>query len=129
MSDLNPRSTLKIAGHPIHPMAVKFPIVFFISALVCDIIFLRTGHPGWADASQWLLGAGVLTDLVAAAGGLIDFSGDRRIRALGDAWRHMIGNVVLVVVEAINFYLRYRDGPAVIAPYGVTLSVIGVALL
>jgi uncharacterized membrane protein len=129
MSDLNPRSTLQIVGHPIHPMAVKFPIAFFIAAFVCDILFLRTGHAGWAVASQWLLGAGVAIALVAAAGGLIDFLGDRRIRALADAWRHMIGNVVLVAVEALNFYLRCRDGAAVISPYGVILSGIGVALL
>ncbi len=129
MLDVNPCSTLKIAGHPIHPMAVKFPIVFFISTFVCDIVFLRTGHAGWAVASQWLLGAGLLIALVAAAGGLIDFFGDSRIRALGDAWRHMIGNVVLVVVEAVNFYLRCRDGWGVISPYGVVLSGVGVALL
>lgn len=129
MSDLNPRSTLQIAGHPIHPMAVKFPIVFFISAFVCDIVFLRTGHAGWAIASQWLLGAGLVIALVAAVGGLIDFFGDSRIRALGDAWRHMIGNVILVVVEAVNFYLRCRDGAGVISPYGVILSGAGVALL
>ncbi len=129
MSDLNPRSTLSIVGHPIHPMAVKFPIAFFIATFVCDIVFLRTGHLGWATAGRWLLGAGLAIAVVAAAGGLIDFLGDGRIRALADAWRHMIGNVILVVVEAVNFYLRCRDGAGVIAPYGVILSGVGVALL
>ena len=30
----NPRSTAQIAGHPIHPLLIPFPIVSFIGALV-----------------------------------------------------------------------------------------------
>jgi uncharacterized membrane protein len=43
MREDNPQSTAKIAGHPIHPMLVPFPIAFFVAALFCDIVFWRIG--------------------------------------------------------------------------------------
>jgi uncharacterized membrane protein len=32
----NPKSTASIAGHPIHPMLIPFPIAFFVATFVCD---------------------------------------------------------------------------------------------
>jgi uncharacterized membrane protein len=37
----NPRSTASIAGHPIHPMLIPFPVAFFVATLVCDVVFWR----------------------------------------------------------------------------------------
>jgi uncharacterized membrane protein len=126
----NPRSTLSIAGHPLHPMAVPLPIASFIGALASDIAYANTGNLFWVEASQWLLGVGILTALLAAVGGFIDFMGDARIRALGAAKRHMIGNLVLVVLEAINLFVRVGDDSAdAVVPLGLALSAIGVALL
>ena len=34
---VNPRSTAQIAGHPIHPMLIPFPIAFFVATFVCDL--------------------------------------------------------------------------------------------
>src|SRR3546814_14330964 len=80
MSVPNPKSTANIMGHPIHPMIVPFPIVFFVSAFVVDIMFLRNGQPGWATAAIWLLAAGLVTAAFAAIAGLTDFAGDLLIR-------------------------------------------------
>jgi uncharacterized membrane protein len=52
----NPRSTAKIAGHPIHPMIIPFPVAFFVSTFLADIAFVQTGNTLWVQASQWLLG-------------------------------------------------------------------------
>jgi uncharacterized membrane protein len=126
----NPRSTLSIAGHPLHPMAVPLPIASFIGALASDIAYANTGNLFWVEASQWLLGVGILTALLAAVGGFIDFMGDARIRALAAAKRHMIGNLVLVVLQAINLFVRLGDDSAdAVVPLGLALSAIGVALL
>ncbi len=129
MSDTNPKSTAKVAGHPIHPMLIPFPVAFFVSTLVTDLVFLRTGDTGWATASTYLLGAGLVMAALAAVAGLIDFLGDQGIRRLGDAWMHMVGNVVVVLLEAVNFYLRYTGGPDAVAPIGVILSGVVVVLL
>ena len=129
MLERNPRSTAKIAGHPIHPMLVGFPIAFLVSTLVCDLVYLNGGNPGWAVAALWMVGAGVTTALVAAVFGFIDFLGEERIRYLGDAWRHMLGNLTAVTLAAISWILRATQGAEeAVAPWGVTLSV-GVALI
>lgn len=130
MTDLNPQSTAKIAGHPLHPMIVPFPIVFFVSTLATDIVFLKTGRAGFAEASMWLLGAGLVMAALAAVLGLTDFLGDGRIRAIRTAWWHMTGNVVAVVLEAVNLYLRVAGGAQdAIAPTGVILSAVVTLLL
>jgi uncharacterized membrane protein len=87
----NPKSTASIAGHPIHPMLIPFPIAFFVSASVCDLIFWRTGNSAWVIATIWLLSAGLIMAALAAVVGLIDVLGEPRIRALNDAWYHAGG--------------------------------------
>jgi uncharacterized membrane protein len=36
MSYLNPKSTAQLAGHPLHPMLVPFPIAAFVGMLIVD---------------------------------------------------------------------------------------------
>jgi uncharacterized membrane protein len=125
----NPHSTASIAGHPIHPMLIPFPVAFFVGALATDLAYLRNHDAFWANASQWLLGAGLVMAVLAALAGLTDFLGDRRIRDLTEAWKHMIGNVVLVLIQLFNLYRRIGADPSVIAPTGVVLSLIATLLL
>jgi uncharacterized membrane protein len=129
MPNQNPETTAKLAGHPIHPMLVPFPIAFFVAAFICDLVVWRTGDPGWSTTAHWLIGAGLVTAALAALAGLTDFLGERRIRALNDAWLHAGGNVIVVLLEAWNWYARYRGGPAVVVPTGLLLSLAAVGLL
>jgi uncharacterized membrane protein len=105
----NPQSTAKIADHPIHPMLIPFPIVCFVGAFVTDIVYTRGQDPGWATASDWLLGVGLVMAALAAAAGLTDYLADDRIRRLGDALKHMLANVAAVVLEAVNLALRINN--------------------
>jgi uncharacterized membrane protein len=126
----NPRSTLSIAGHPLHPMVVPLPIASFIGALAADLAYAGTENLFWVEAGQWLLGVGIVTALLAAVGGFIDFMGDARIRALAAARSHLIGNLTLVVLEAINLFVRMGDDSAdAVVPLGLSLSAVGVLLL
>lgn len=120
----NPRSTASIAGHPIHPMLIGFPIAFFVAALGCDIAFWQTANEGWAIASTWLLGAGLVMAALAAVAGIVDFLGDEQIRDISDAWRHGIGNVLLVLIQLYNWYSRYTGGAEAVIPTGLVLSLI-----
>jgi uncharacterized membrane protein len=124
----NPRSTAQIAGHPIHPMLIPFPIVFFVSTFLCDIAFKSTGTPGWATATIWLLGAGLIMAALAALAGLTDFFGDPQIRAIDDAWWHAGANIVAVLLSLYNFYLRYAD-PTAAGTQGLIVSLIVGCLL
>ncbi|ABC89959.1 hypothetical conserved membrane protein [Rhizobium etli CFN 42] len=126
---MNPKSTMSIAGHPIHPMLIPFPVAAFVGTFVVDIVYTRSGDPAWAVATNWMLGAGLVMAALAAVAGLVDFVGDSRIRDLRDAWFHMIGNVVLVLIEAVNLWRRLAEGGDFIVPTGLVLSLIATALL
>ncbi|TFI57969.1 DUF2231 domain-containing protein [Sphingomonas parva] len=128
MNGDNPRSTARIMGHPIHPMLVPFPITLFIAALATDAAFVIDGSALWARASLWLVGAGIVTALLAALFGLADFLGDARVRALSDARMHMIGNLLAVAIEAVNLVLRLGDERAA-GGAGIILSAVAVAIL
>jgi uncharacterized membrane protein len=125
----NPRSTAQVAGHPIHPLLIPFPIVSFIGALVTDIVFLTSKESGWSTASSWLLGIGLLTALMAAAAGMTDYLGDERIRKIGAATRHMITNIVVVTLEAVNLAIRLLGGAEQVGEIGIWLSAASVTLL
>jgi len=123
----HPRSTAKIGDHPIHPMLVSFPIVCFIGTLITDIVYSQNLSAGWAAASHWLLGIGIVMAALAAAAGLTDFFGDKRIQG-ADAIKHMLANVTAVVLEIVNLLLRLGNNDF-IASTGVWISAVVVLIL
>ncbi len=123
------RSRAAIGGHPLHPMLIPFPIAFLVTALLTDVVFWRTGNAFWAQASFWLVAAGVVTGLVAAVPGLIDFLGIGRVRELGMAWVHASGNVAAVGLSLVSMLIRWNDPAAGVLPWGLLLSLIVAAVL
>src|SRR4051794_18284033 len=129
MAAHNPKSTAQIAGHPLHPMLIPFPVAFLVATFVCDLIFWRTSNAAWSTASLYLLGAALIMAALAAVAGLTDFLGDQRIRDLSAAWHHMLGNVIAVVLALINWYRRYAATEPGIPSGGVVLSLLVVLIL
>lgn len=129
MLNPNPRSNASIGGHPIHPMLVCIPIGCFVATLVTDIVYWRTAAMLWADMSAWLLAIGIIVAVFAAAAGLIDFFGDRRIRRLRSAWIHGIGNAAALVISVFNAFIHARDAYTSVVPMGAILSAIVVLIL
>jgi len=125
----NPRSTARIAGHPIHPMLVPFPIACWVGALATDLTYANSEWHGWAYFSSWLIGAGLVTGGLAALAGFIDYFGERRIRALRVANWHMIGNLTAFVLSIVNFVIHMRDGAKAVLPTGLMLSALVVLIL
>ena len=66
---------------------------------------------------------------LAALAGLTDLLGDAQIRNLRDVWLHAGGNVIVVLIELYNWYLRYTQGAAAVVPVGLVLSLIVVLIL
>jgi len=125
----NPRSTASIGGHPLHPMIIPFPIVCFVGTFVCDLIMLQSSDPFWMRASLYLLGTGLIMAAVAAVLGLIDVFGDVQIRNLSDAWWHAGANILAVLIELYNFYVRYSaPDPKSNAPLIMSLIVVCILL-
>jgi uncharacterized membrane protein len=125
----NPASTARIAGRPIHPMLVPFPIVCFVGALITDLTYWRTAEMMWADFSAWLLFAGLVMGVLAAIAGLVDFLSNRVVRTLAPAWFHMAGNVVVLVLALCNAFVHSRDAWTSVVPTGLTLSALTVLVL
>lgn len=126
---VNPRSTASIAGHPIHPMLIPFPIAFFVATFACDVALWQSANTIWSTASIWLLGAGIVMAALAAVAGIIDVLGESRIRALSDLWWHAGGNILVVLIELYNWYSRYTQGIVAVVPIGLILSLIAVSIL
>lgn len=125
----HPRSTLRIAGHPIHPMLVPFPIVCFAAAFATDLAYWRTTGVMWQQFSVWLLTAGLIFGGLAVVAGLIDFIGSRRVRSLRAAWLHALGAVLVLGLSLVNVLVHSRDGYTAVVPQGLILSGLVVVIL
>jgi uncharacterized membrane protein len=95
--------------------------------LVADYFFLQHHDHPWATASRILLVIGLVMAALAAVAGLTDFLGEKRIQG-GDAIKHAIANVTVVVLELVNLFLRWHNDAA-IGKIGIYLSGISVLIL
>ncbi len=121
-------SRAKLAGHPIHPMLVVFPLGLLATSLVFDIIAKASGSTGLALASYYMIPAGVIGGLAAAVFGLVDWLAIRRgTRARWVGGMHGIGNVIVVALFVLSWILR-REDAAHPGSISVVLSLIGVLL-
>jgi uncharacterized membrane protein len=105
-------SRAKLFGHPIHQMLIVLPLGVLAMSLVFDLIARMAGLPRLHDAAYYMIAAGVISGLVAAVFGLIDFlaiPGGTRAKRVGTL--HGVGNVIVVVLFAASWWLR-RDNPA-----------------
>jgi uncharacterized membrane protein len=103
-------SNVTVAGHPIHPMLVTFPIAFLTTTLISDVVAMRTRRRQWAQLSRLSLTAGIASGLLAASAGALDFFTQERIRNNEVARFHMLANSVTMTVALVNLMMR-RDAP------------------
>ena len=121
-------SPASIQKHPIHPMLIPFPIGLWIFSFVCDVIYaMGWGGAVWNDLAFYTMVAGMLGALAAAVPGYIDYRSltDPQTMTIG-RW-HMLTNLSIVVLFAVNLSLRMWSEPGAILP--VLLSLIGIAML
>ncbi len=126
-------SPASIAGHPVHPMIIPFPIALWVFSVVADVVYLWRGNPVWRDyiAFYALLG-GIIGAAVAAVPGLIDWLSlkDREVVKIAN-W-HARLNVIALLIFAASLYLRTTSGASqVTGSYTIplALSVLGVILI
>jgi uncharacterized membrane protein len=121
-------SRAKVAGHPLHQMLIVFPLGLLATAVIFDVIFLVTNDPTWAQASFYMIGAGVIAGLIAAVPGTIDWLAiPRGTRAKRIGLIHGVGNVVVVALFALSWFLR-RDNPTLPPTEAVVAGLIGAAI-
>ena len=131
-----------IAGHPIHPMLIVFPLGLLIFSFICQIIFLATRTQQsevlgvevsiattniWQAVALYTMGGGIISALIAAVPGFIDFLSLPESRAKTIGTYHMALNLTAVVIFAIAYYLTYSSWQNYMSTF--VLSIIGVAIL
>ena len=118
----------KLFGHPIHQMLVAFPLGLLGGSIAFDIIYLITKTGRWADIAFGVIAVGVVTGLLAAVFGFIDWlaipSGTRAKRI---GLLHGVGNVIVVLLFIVNWFLR-KPAPQSPPMLAIVLSFIGVGL-
>ena len=97
-----------VAGHPLHPLLVTFPIGSYVAAVIADIIFVTGGSPFWGAMSMWLIAFGLAGSLIAGFFGFIDYlSAPMSEPARQVANLHLTLNVCMLVVFGVAFAARY----------------------
>ena len=115
-------SRAAIAGHPIHPALIPFPIAFLIGVLASDLGYWWSADPFWARASLWLVGAGLVMGALAAVFGIVDFLTIGWAREHSAGWVHAIGNGAALALTLVSLLLRQSDAAAAVLPWGLALS-------
>ena len=118
------KSRAAIAGHPLHPMMVHFPVASLIGLLGADAAYLQSGDAFWSRAGMWLAGVGACGGWLASLMGLVDLLTVSGVRRLVTAWGHALIAVMMLSMASLNWALRLGADPGTyVHPWGWSLSV------
>lgn len=67
-------SKIRMAGHPLHPMLIAFPVACYTGTLAGFAVYGANGHLFWLNLAIALNVVGVGTAVVAAIPGLADWA-------------------------------------------------------
>lgn len=104
-------SRARLLGHPVHQQLIAFPLGLLATALLFDLVYLIGGSGTMAFVAYCLVSVGLLTGLVAAPFGTIDWlaipAGTRAKRV---GLLHGVGNLVVMGLFLGSWLLR-RGNP------------------
>ena len=126
------QSKANIAGHPIHPMLIPFPLALWATSFVVDVLFYFLRHPTLLIIAKFMLAAGCIGAVAAAIPGIIDWLAIKNGDAKKVANWHARLNIAALVVFAISLFLRLGNyselvGRKLTIPF--LLSLLGVILI
>lgn len=125
-------SKASIAGHPVHPMIIPFPLALWTTSFLVDVIFYFHRNTSLLLISKFLLAAGCIGAVVAAVPGIIDWLAirDKKVKSVAN-W-HARLNIIALIIFAISLYLRMKAGASMVS-YSLRipflLSFVGVVLI
>jgi uncharacterized membrane protein len=121
-------SRAKLLGHPVHQMLIVFPLGLLAMAVIFDLIAIALGQGYWSEIAYWMIAAGVITGLLAAPFGFIDWlaiPSNTRAKRIGAI--HGAGNVLVVLMFGASWLLR-SDAPQIPPVVALALSFVAGAL-
>lgn len=119
------RSKASYDGHPLHPALIPFPFAFLTGAFAFDALEWLFDRPSFSTTAGYLAAAGILTALIAAVPGFVDYLYTVPPRSTGKqrATRHMLLMLSAVGLFAIAWFLRDTDW--LVAAIGIELIAVG----
>src|SRR5262245_44019056 len=118
------RTPARVAGHPVHPILVTFPIALWVFSFVCDLVFLATKATMWNTTAYLALGGGIVGGTCAAVPGLVDGLFLRKTPIFRTVLTHMALNSCALLIFMMSFLSR-----AVQAPFSWSLALSTTGLL
>jgi uncharacterized membrane protein len=125
-------SKASIAGHPIHPMLIPFPLALWATSFVVDVIYYFLRHATLLVIAKFMIAAGCIGAIAAAIPGIVDWLSIKNGDVKKVANWHARLNITALVVFAISLFLRmgrYGEfvGRKLTIPF--LLSLVGVILI
>jgi len=120
---MHSRATL--LGHPVHQMLIVFPLGLLAMAVVFDLLAMGLNQPHWSEIGFWMIGAGIVTGLLAAPFGFVDWiaiPSSTRAKRVGAV--HGLANFAVILLFAASWYFR-RVSPTTPNTLAFTLSFAG----
>lgn len=123
------KSKANFKGHPIHPILVGFPIAFFTGAFLFNILAVAFGKPNLWTTGKYLEALGILSALVTAVPGIIDYfyTVPPKSSAKSRAGKHGLINISMVIIFAAAHLLKQHG--AVSAYVILGLELVGMVLI
>lgn len=124
------RSKASYRGHPIHPALIPFPFAFLYGAFFFDLAGRLAERPTWWTTGGYLGLVGIVTALVAAVPGFVDYFRTVPPKSSGKqrATKHLLVNLTAVILFAVAWVIR-GDAGAVPGTNILVLEAIGLVLL
>ena len=115
-------SRVAVWGHPLHAMAVAFPIALTFCVFGADVLYWWSGDERWAWAAFWATGTAFLLGLLSGAIGVMELLSVPGIRIRAAAWTHFVIAVMLLALLGLNWGWRLGGYVAAILPWGILIS-------
>jgi uncharacterized membrane protein len=114
-------SKSKLLGHPIHPILIAFPLGLLATASIFDLAYLVTQSATLATVAFWMIVAGIIGGVIAAAFGWWDWAHlPQRTRAARIGMWHGIGNMLVLGLYVVSGVLRWQADA--LLPSGIAIG-------
>jgi uncharacterized membrane protein len=110
-------------------MLIVLPLGLLIMAVIADVIYLATDRVAFATVAYWNIAGGILSGLLAAVFGTIDWlaiPNGTRAKTIG--LYHGVGNVIVVALFAMSWWLRNGNADLIPTPLAFSVGVAGLML-
>ncbi|HEX7045849.1 MAG TPA: DUF2231 domain-containing protein [Burkholderiales bacterium] len=121
---------LDLAGHPLHPALVHFPLALWYAAVFWDAVGWWRAEPIWSEFAYWSLALGLLLALPAIASGVLDFLAlGPEHPGLDTAARHMLAMLAATAAFGASWVVRAATDPGAPSAWAIGLALVGSVLL